>query len=821
MSRRAGAALLILLAGACLLRGAGWDRGDAVLEPGGTPAFYHFHPDETTLVRAALTLSNPLEPPLTAYGMLPMYVARVVLEASGFVAGEPVAWEDAQDLRFEILTLRALSLLVSLLTLVLTGWVARRVAGDLAGIAAVLLTGPVPLALQQAHFFTIDGLFALLALTALAAILRLDIQQLDWRNVALAGCLIGATGAVRLNGLLTGLVLLAAVALRLPAGVPRWRAALHPGVWRAGLLALGTLCVLQPHLLFEPSSMVRSINTDDFAYSVAIAQGDILRPWSLADLDTTPWLHYLTELWPQAAGWPLTLLLLTAWVRAVYKGTTEERLVALWCLLYVLTVGGLHTKHVRYLLPLLAPLGVLAASWLSHRWHSRTSRRGTVALVALCAAHAWAYGIAFSHIYRVDDARVAAARWLASAMGPGATGAVERGGFSLRGLLPPDARVSDLNTTTVFATRGYLTCGEAAEYLSSRLRDVEWVAITDVNRYRQFVAADRLYPVTASFYRSLVDGSLGYDLVRREKVYPRLAGITWRDDTAEPSFLGFDHPAVFVLRASDQTSAAVDSWRLRAAGLRGCPDADLVAAAAALRRGDLENVTARLDRVHEGYPGLAHLLRAMVHERQGDRPAAGQAMHAYSEGFGNRSLTGYLLPWASAVSLSSLDLSEEAVRLLELGWERREGLAPDELEIMARSYLHAGVRFREHGRADLEEKASLMAADLWEAPPTLNAAAQLIYDRGDARTALSMWERSLEMRADQLPTRLAAGDGALATGDGGRALDHFRTAARLILAGRPAHEDQVRTAARGLRRLGAAPEADALLRATSLEAGSP
>ena len=78
--------LLAVLILGCVLRFVGLTRGgsDFVLpeqaRTGVGEVYYQFHPDEETLVRAALKLSSPLEPPLTAYGMLPMYLARGVLE---------------------------------------------------------------------------------------------------------------------------------------------------------------------------------------------------------------------------------------------------------------------------------------------------------------------------------------------------------------------------------------------------------------------------------------------------------------------------------------------------------------------------------------------------------------------------------------------------------------------------------------------------------------------------------------------------------------------------------------------------------------------
>jgi hypothetical protein len=66
--------LAILLLGAALYV-PGLTRGDSdfVLaeraQQGIEHDFYHFHPDERTLVRGALDLRTALDPPLTGYGM--------------------------------------------------------------------------------------------------------------------------------------------------------------------------------------------------------------------------------------------------------------------------------------------------------------------------------------------------------------------------------------------------------------------------------------------------------------------------------------------------------------------------------------------------------------------------------------------------------------------------------------------------------------------------------------------------------------------------------------------------------------------------------
>jgi hypothetical protein len=71
-----------------------------------------------------------------------------------------------------------------------------------------------------------------------------------------------------------------------------------------------------------------------------------------------------------------------------------------------------------------------------------------------------------------------------------------------------------------------------------------YIALVDVNRAQQFAAVPDLTPTATAFYQRLLAGELGYRVMARFKTYPSLLGITFRDDAAEPSFIGYDHPAV-------------------------------------------------------------------------------------------------------------------------------------------------------------------------------------------------------------------------------------------------------------------------------------
>lgn len=773
--------LAALIVATLALRLTGWDRGST--DDG---RFLQYHPDERTLIGAALALDDALDPPLTAYGTFPMYVGRIVLASISWVAPERFelnasAMDQARGRRIAVVTLRVVAVVLSMATLLIVWFSARSVWGASTALLAIGLTGAAPLAIQQAHFYTVDGVFALLSMASLALVLRLDSHR-DLSSYLLAGVLIGTAAATRLNGLLTAVVLVASnvTASSLRTGPQaRWRQLAGrlwtPGLWLAGLTTVAVLLLWQPFLLFHPERMTTALNTNDFAYSVAIARGQILRPWSLADMHTIPWVHYWVALFPRGVGWPLTLLLAAGWLRAVVFGDRKSRLVALWCALVFFSVGGLHTKHVRYLLPLLAPLGMLAAVLLMDLCTRRRWKPWAVVAAVVCGVSSWTYGIAFSRIYQVEDARTTAGRWIDQHIPKGSSVGVERGGFSMRGTFTdPDLREHDLNTTTVFATRGYLSCGAAAEYLAGRMEWVDWIAITDVNRYRQYTAAPDTYPVLASFYEALLAEDLGFETVQRFKVYPEVAGWTFHDDDAEPSFLGFDHPAVYVLRSMPDRNARLATWRRAASAMPACPDSHLTAIVSHMGAADFDGAQTALASLRQITPPLASLLAVMVHERQGESEAARAEMAQFSQGVNDKSLAASLLPWASAASLTNVGLLEEAVRVLELGWRRRDGLAGVDREIMAKSYLYIAARANEVGRVDLQERVHLMAADLWEAPLTLNHAASLIEARGDWPTALALLTRSLELDANQISIHLRAAVAARAAGLDDRALHHVQ-----------------------------------------------
>ena len=210
--------------------------------------------------------------------------------------------------------------------------------------AALALADPTepPLAVQQAHSYTVDGLFTLCALAALWASLRIA-ESPSTRSYVVAGILVGLATSVRLNGLLLGMVVAAAQVLaERGTGQRGWRrTCTQPMPWWSALAAIVTVLLARDRV------------TDDFALSAKIASGEILRLWSLVDVHTIPYLHFLTSLLPLAVGWPLAVAMLIGVGVALWQRQRGSLLLVAWPLIYFGFVGWLHTKQVRYLWPML------------------------------------------------------------------------------------------------------------------------------------------------------------------------------------------------------------------------------------------------------------------------------------------------------------------------------------------------------------------------------------------------------------------------------------------------------------------------------------
>jgi tetratricopeptide (TPR) repeat protein len=739
------------------LRFSGLTRGESDL--GESFEYYQFHPDEATLVRAAIAPLDPLDPPFTAYGLLPVYVLSAALWVQGL---DELDLSLAGDRRAAFVTARAIAALLSSLVLVGTWVLGRRFFGQGPALLGLALVGFAPGAIQQGHFFIVDGFFTALGVAGLLAIaLAVETGQRRW--YVLAGLLVGALGAVRFNGLGLGLVLLGGHLARPGASLlQRLRAA---DLWLAGSVALATVLALQPYLLANPELLQRVDTSDDFALSLRFASGEILQPWTLVGIQGTRYWDHWFGLWPWIGGWPLTLALLAGAAHVAWRGSLLQRLVLAWCGLYFLSVGALPVKAVRYLVPLLPLLGLCTgalcgALWQRWRWPGAL-------LMGVLLAHVLVYGLAFSRVYAKEDSRIQAAGWLAKEVPAGSRVGMETGAFNLRGLANPAGHEhKSLSVSGLFYGSAYMLCGQQVDYLGEHLEDMDWLALVTENRAVQFGAVPALFPVVASFYARLLAGELGFEPVRRFVVEPEFLGLRFGDRAAEPSFLAYDHPEVQVLRRREGAALtkALAVWRGEVSEGTHCPDEALRRAAEALRRG--AEAEALIEQIQARYPhvALAHLLAAEARWRLGDEAGGEAAYRRYLPEQARgllahvpRSPFKHYTPGDAALACLQLGLEDLALRVLRRGLKEVEPVDATATLEMAESYLEVGRSLMGQGRIAPMEEVLALALEIHPHKVAYNMLATAAYERGDYERAVAQWRASLALDEGQGETHATLG----------------------------------------------------------------
>lgn len=746
--------ILCLILG-CSLRFVGLTRGDSsfVLNGAGqsetSKAFYHFHPDETTVIQAALEI-DPFAPKLTAYGLLPAYLLRGVLELNRIVFGWDFENQQSPEgTRYIYVTARGLSALISCVTLYLVWLVGVRWFDELTGLLAVCVVAAAPIAIQLAHFYTVDSAFTMLILASLYALLR-SLEHPGWRWFIVTGLLIGLAGSVRLMGLSVGLILLVGYVTR----QRQLKAIFAPPIYLAGLTAVVVLLALQPYIATNWDLLFQDQSGLSLGFGMKVARGETLSAWSMVDVHTTPYLYHWTHLWPLGVGWPLTLLFLFGLSYALWKVDHHKGLILLWAGIYFFLIGGLHTKPIRYLLPLLPLFALLTAdfcAWLVRAPRFVWVRRLGIAICSAVFIYSATYGIAFASLYTEEDSRIQAARWIDKHIRATSHIGVERGGFSMRGLIDSKKyAVRTINTGTLFGLRGFLTCQAELTYLRSQLRDLEYLVIIDANRYKQFIAAPELVPGGTTFYQLLMTGELGFDLVQRFRHYPTLGSIAFKDDDSEPTFTGFDHPTVRIFKKRDD-AAWQRGWALlqeRLSANPHCVDSLLATASSTLQSGDLHPSLQTTRQVIAQVPQskLAHLIQAEIYRQMGR--ATHEAVAPYNAEAKKRN-NGHLISWASGMSLVDLGLTDLALFVLDSGTRQAPYFSRVGVVNMAKAYAHLAIMLHDRKQKEVAEKVFTLSIQIHPLPVAYFNLAVIALDDKDYKQAATYLEQTLQLDANQ------------------------------------------------------------------------
>lgn len=526
---------------------------------------HRFHVDEELVLNHASRIAagfqeGSLHPGGSSYGALPLYLLALATSLASAVVR---SLEGLLPIQYApmVYVARLLSAAEGGATIWLTAELGRRLFGRAVALTAAFLLSVCLLMVREAHFGTVDNLLVMLVALALLTGERL-LRRGSWRDYLAFGASVALAAATKI---VAGLLFVTAA-----IAVWRGRAAaegLRRGALRLGaaaILAAAVWLVLNPYALLDPPLYLDGRN-DSLLTQQQVVAGRLRVLYTLQFVDTTPYLYALGNWLVWGMGPPLAMVALAGAAygvaRAVRSRSAADVYVLSWLLPYFLVAGLWFAKFIRYALPLMPPLCLLAARFLVAL--GRSPRRSTRLLAAVLAAITGSFSIAYTlgylQIYREPDTRLQAAAWLRENVPAGATILVEKD-ESL--FLHREGHRKELGLTgyrwlvwNPYEIDGVASVRyQAPEVSPERTRThlepllgADYIVITD-NWLERFAAAAADFPAHAEFYERLFSGEAGYRLIREFHVYPRLGPFAWRDDGAELTFRLFDHPRIWVFR---------------------------------------------------------------------------------------------------------------------------------------------------------------------------------------------------------------------------------------------------------------------------------
>lgn len=563
--------LVAILIGALALRfyGLNWDQGYP----------YTPHPDERAILMKVASLSwpadlaqfldakSPLNPHWFPYGSFPLYLIKLAFAAFSYL-GRSLAELDMR------LVGRAISALFDTGTVLLVYLLGARLYGRRQGLLAAAFLGFTVLDIQLSHFYTVDTLLTFFI--TLTILFTWDIaERCSYKSAALAGLSLGLALATKISVLpllltvFTAYVLFYAKRREGDTAGGKMEKAIG-GLSLTLLVAIVTFVIAEPYAVLDNRAFI----------SDTVEQSEMVRrvrdyPYTRQYENTAPYLYHVEQLAKWGMGLPLGVVgwggFLFMLLSVFLRPRRADILLLSWFIPYFLITGGFGVKFMRYMLPLI-PLLCLMAVRLLLVWHEGGRRsllpygsvlaKAAIVIVLLFSA---LYSLAYMNIYANPHPAVQVSNWINAHVPKGAMIVREHWEEAIPRL---DAyRHGELNLYEADDAR-------KLQHIVERLRSADYLVFYSNRLYGTIPRLPHRYPMTSRYYQLLFSGELGFELEHFAATYPSLLGITFVDDTfsrpnlpipaplkdfkptpitinggyADESFSVYDHPKVLLFK---------------------------------------------------------------------------------------------------------------------------------------------------------------------------------------------------------------------------------------------------------------------------------
>jgi hypothetical protein len=533
-----GAPLAIAVAvifGAWLrFRGLDWDHG------------FFMHPDELHLIygSAGLHFSWGADPKVYTYNGLALFLPRLVTAIQflfGLIAN-PDALENLSH------AARLISSTSSVALIVVLAWTVCISFGPWSGVLVAWLAACDVGLVQAAHFGTTESsLVLVIAILGLFAAAYIKGRITLWPYLIVSSIFIALGCGVKTTCAAAAIIPL--IGLCLSPRSPQIRQIIY-AFPICSIVFFSIFFVVSPHSILYMSEFLRVMR---FEHGVVSGQLDVF--WTRQFAGTLPFLFQIAQLpWISGPFVPVLGLIGIGIICIRSRKLESVRAllpISLFSIVYFVYIGQWHAKYVRYLLPLTPGLLIGASVAATLIWErAPRARRRTAICIVLTVTTSIIWAVTFSNIYGHEDSRITASRYLLNHIQAGQMilGEPFDVGLPVRVIAAPK------HTVEVLPLMEENPVDVLPKY-ASKIASASWIVIASQRNYRSFPRLPQRFPFVCPYYRALLDGTLGFQLVERVSNYPTLFGVAIDTRNAEETFTVFDHPEVLVFHKTSDLSA--------------------------------------------------------------------------------------------------------------------------------------------------------------------------------------------------------------------------------------------------------------------------
>lgn len=493
------------------------------------------------------------------WGDLPPMLATLVLRGNA-----------GRSFSTDLEAARQLTVLADLVTLLLVILLALESgAGEVGALLAGMLFAVAPLALQHAHFFVVDP-FGTAAVTAALAAACWRLRRDGIGPAVAAGAAVGLAVACKAT-MVAVAAPVAAATLASPWLTAHGTGSARRRWWRglagatvAGATALVVFRLVHPYAFAGPGLLDVALDPRwwrDLMSAAAQQRSAFDAPWSWQWVGRSPW-YLLVNLVRWAVGPALATAVAiglgwSAW-RGLGRGERRRLVAAGWVVLVVAAVALTAVKSIRYVLPAVPAMAVVAGSWLEALIADPRRRRLGVVLALVVAVATAGSGVAVVALHHGEHPRLAATRWIRDHVPAGA-------------VIANETRFDEPVPCTALVDGAYRDSFAEGRYRDLRLglvqpdgapklrrvvqvlSEADWLVMSSERQHLPMTRLPERFPLTTAYYRELLAGRLGFELVATFRHRLRWFGLVPMDDSrAEEGWRVSDHPVVRVFRKTPE-----------------------------------------------------------------------------------------------------------------------------------------------------------------------------------------------------------------------------------------------------------------------------